>query len=1552
MKLKTILILMGLVGLMALPGLTVAQDSGTPDSVIMVITPPNAADAVPKMKAELYFKNDFNIVSASVGFNWVNENAVMTSAVVSPAAIAAFNLSQFVYRNNNIDSTNLYNQFLFGAARIFGNGLAPSVTRQLIATYNWDVPGWTVNDSIVIDTNAFSSGAIMKFVPLVGLSFKPSWGQKLIIFDPNRPEPGATLVVGPGSLTFAATQGGANPAAQILNVTEAAAIATAYTSAETATWLSLTTPNGTTPGTITVNANLAGLAPGTYTDTVTVTAITADNSPIKVPVTFNVAAAPKVLVVAPTVLNFSATEGGANPLSQWFDVTEAGGGAIAYSSSEPSLWITLTDPNGTTPDSVGVNINITGRADGSYTDTVTVSSGAANNSPRKVAINLTITPAPIDLVVEPDTLFFTGVVGEANPLNQSFNVDTDGDPVSFTATTSATWLSLTGVSGTTPDEAQVSVNIAGLLAGVLVDSITVSSGATVNSPQKVIVKLTVSAADTKSLVVAPSTLDFNAVQGASNPVSQWFDVTELGGEAIAYTSVDGAAWLSLTDADGTTPDSVAVNVDITGLTAGVYADTVEVASVDADNSPRSVVVILTVTEVFVPMTMVVEPTVLNFSAYIGQSNPPNQSFRVTELDGGALPFKLLETSTWISLDKAFSTTPDSVNVFVDFDALSAGTYRDSIKVYSDAGEPVTNGVQWVYVNLTLLDCPSLTIVNDSGSFSDTIFVTLYTTEGVAASFSATPTLESSLSPDELDWNSEIGAGFDVTPTSGTTPTELTVSYEATFADAGTFTSYTTFYTEYGNTAGEDLCYSEVTYCVNTIVTGAVSSDTVRVSNVPAVPGMTVSVPVDFSNSCPTTMMYAKLSWNSAWLSLESVDYSDSRVEYVTIKQANINNGTLTVELTVDTDGQASIAPGSGNWLNLNFSIAYDATAGFYPITLAAGGDSSLWFARNCGNNETETPVFIAGGVVVDTSVNYVCGVVVDDEGNEIEGATVLLYSDFPNGSPIQTTTSSSSGGFAFTDFTAVPFDLYAYKEGYYSGELLDLNFGAKGVEIILTPVATFTQTSQWVDYYCDGNTYFDAPLPVGTVVEAYTGSLLVGQFWVTEAGKYGFMPVYRASEGFPYNDDGATTGDVITFKVNGDEALTNGDVTYPADAFPPVEVCLEAGATITKICALSEGWNLVSWSVNTETDGIESILGAYWDKIDVVLGFEQGGLTYDPELPQFSTLWYVDHLSGYWIKVKAGQAFSLEIEGVPAAVNTPIPVTTGWNLVSYLPSVVLAPVDALASISDKLLFAYGWSNGILIYQPGSPIFNTLDEMAPCNGYWIKVNAAEDLIYPGGDNASPALRYNTVAQVATASEGVTPTTAWVNVYSQKLQLNNSAVKAGSTITALSKTGDLLGGFILKTDGQFGFMPVYADADGQKTVGLVPGQQFHLAIDGVETEQTFVWSGNGDRIEVSNLSTAGGSSLPESYSVAQNYPNPFNPSTTISYSLANAGLAKVEVFNVLGELIAIPFEGSASAGNNTVVWDGKGSAGQTVASGVYFYRLTAGSFSQTMKMMLLK
>ena len=82
-----------------------------------------------------------------------------------------------------------------------------------------------------------------------------------------------------------------------------------------------------------------------------------------------------------------------------------------------------------------------------------------------------------------------------------------------------------------------------------------------------------------------------------------------------------------------------------------------------------------------------------------------------------------------------------------------------------------------------------------------------------------------------------------------------------------------------------------------------------------------------------------------------------------------------------------------------------------------------------------------------------------------------------------TTTTSSIGSFFFNGFTTVPFDLYAYADGYYPGKLQGLNFEAKGIKIVLTPLGKVTPTSQWVDYYCDQNTYLQAPLPVGSVVE-------------------------------------------------------------------------------------------------------------------------------------------------------------------------------------------------------------------------------------------------------------------------------------------------------------------------------------------------------------------------------------------------------------------------------------------------------------------------------------
>ena len=90
----------------------------------------------------------------------------------------------------------------------------------------------------------------------------------------------------------------------------------------------------------------------------------------------------------------------------------------------------------------------------------------------------------------------------------------------------------------------------------------------------------------------------------------------------------------------------------------------------------------------------------------------------------------------------------------------------------------------------------------------------------------------------------------------------------------------------------------------------------------------------------------------------------------------------------------------------------------------------------------------------------------------------------------------------------------------------------------------------------------------------------------------------------------------------------------------------------------------------------------------------------------------------------------------------------------------------------------------------------------------------------------------------------------------------------------------------------------------------------------------------------------SSRPRAFSLS-NYPNPFNPSTTILYTLPTGGHSVLNVYNTLGQLVVTLVDDHQTAGQHTVVLDGSG-----LASGVYFCRLTAGSFIATRKVMLVR
>ncbi|KAB2922963.1 MAG: T9SS type A sorting domain-containing protein [Bacteroidetes bacterium] len=88
-------------------------------------------------------------------------------------------------------------------------------------------------------------------------------------------------------------------------------------------------------------------------------------------------------------------------------------------------------------------------------------------------------------------------------------------------------------------------------------------------------------------------------------------------------------------------------------------------------------------------------------------------------------------------------------------------------------------------------------------------------------------------------------------------------------------------------------------------------------------------------------------------------------------------------------------------------------------------------------------------------------------------------------------------------------------------------------------------------------------------------------------------------------------------------------------------------------------------------------------------------------------------------------------------------------------------------------------------------------------------------------------------------------------------------------------------------------------------------------------------------------------PFSFALHQNHPNPFNPSTSISFTVGRTGETELTVFDMLGRVVAVPFLGMASDGVYTVRFDAA-----SLASGVYFYRLRSGDFSQTRRMMLVR
>ncbi|MEE9166152.1 MAG: C10 family peptidase [Candidatus Neomarinimicrobiota bacterium] len=394
--------------------------------------------------------------------------------------------------------------------------------------------------------------------------------------------------------------------------------------------------------------------------------------------------------------------------------------------------------------------------------------------------------------------------------------------------------------------------------------------------------------------------------------------------------------------------------------------------------------------------------------------------------------------------------------------------------------------------------------------------------------------------------------------------------------------------------------------------------------------------------------------------------------------------------------------------------------------------------------------------------------------------------------------------------------------------------------------------------------------------------------------------------------------------------------------------------TVDVTIPLKENWNLVSWNVDTENDSIEVLLDEIMDNVDVVLGFDDGAQTYDPDLPQFSDLDVMDHLHGYWIKM--AQSDTLTVTGTSVNPQTPIDLDAGWNLVSYLPNVSYSVDHALESVFDNIIVVLGFDEGGLTYDPELPGFSDLQVLSPTFGYWVKLSEEDILIYPGTRSAGGAVSLAKKGSLGKSDRGIVPTNGWISLYGEGIRLDGELLPAGIEITAVDEDGVTCGAFIVSEAGRFGFMPIYRD-DPRTEIDEGPRKDEEVAIyfGDYEVPVKVVWTEFGDIVDLGDLLLAaedGMKNLPTEYGLSQNYPNPFNPVTTIRYQIPNDGNVTVEVYDLLGREVVTLVEGFQRVGYYSAVWNGRDEFGKEVGSGVYIYQMSSGEFVQTRKLVVVK
>ncbi|MBI1924634.1 right-handed parallel beta-helix repeat-containing protein [Candidatus Poribacteria bacterium] len=288
----------------------------------------------------------------------------------------------------------------------------------------------------------------------------------------------------------------------------------------------------------------------------------------------------------------------------------------------------------------------------------------------------------------------------------------------------------------------------------------------------------------------------------------------------------------------------------------------------------------------------------------------------------------------------------------------------------------------------------------------------------------------------------------------------------------------------------------------------------------------------------------------------------------------------------------------------------------------------------------------------------------------------------------------------------------------------------------------------------------------------------------------------------------------------------------------------------------------------------------------------------------------------------------LNLISLPLRPDTPF---TAQSLIDKLNATVLTKLD-----ENRQTF--------VPYLPGISLDFPIEGGA---GYIINVTQAKSVTFTGTvwDNTTAAAPPSLVGKGAGGLG-----TVWAFVVGGELRSNDFS-RSPLTVRNL-RTGEILRYTQNDTES---YAVVFADLNRRSVVEA--GDVLEVGIDGINGGARYTVTDEDLRRAFARIDLSPSDGVPAHTRLLQNYPNPFNPETWIPYHLAEAADVTLSIYDATGKPIRTLPLGQQAAGfytkpSQAAHWDGRNQWGESVASGVYFYRLAAGNFTATRRMVILK